>query len=180
MNISIWIYLYVYCVFAFLIQFCDSLFLVQSHLWSDDSGSAWRWTRAPLSGELTFKLTSMLSYLAICIHALHVWGGLEFSVIIGMEQTENSDPFDWFLYWIFFQAMYAMESVDLPRFRRYMEDMYYNHMPSTFSIHTAYGEVCWCVLFVQAEHCWDKERVKQLQCWPLEVNQWESPGCLLE
>ena len=39
------------------------------------------------------------------------------------------------------QGMYAVESVHLPSFRRYIEDMYYNHMPSSFPIHTAYAEV---------------------------------------
>ncbi|ELT97592.1 hypothetical protein CAPTEDRAFT_225365 [Capitella teleta] len=39
-----------------------------------------------------------------------------------------------------FQGMYAIESTKLPSFRRYMEDMNYNLMPTTFNIHTAYAE----------------------------------------
>jgi len=30
----------------------------------------------------------------------------------------------------------------MPRFRRFMDDMYYSHAPSKFPIYTAYCEVC--------------------------------------
>lgn len=35
-----------------------------------------------------------------------------------------------------FQGMYAIENKDVPRFRRFMEDMYYSHAPSKFPIYT--------------------------------------------
>jgi uncharacterized protein (DUF885 family) len=39
-----------------------------------------------------------------------------------------------------FQGMYAVESTEVPRFRRYFEDMYYSQAPSKFPFHTAYCE----------------------------------------
>jgi len=38
--------------------------------------------------------------------------------------------------------MYAIESKEVPRFRRFMDDMYYSQAPSKFPIYTAYCEVC--------------------------------------
>ena len=40
-----------------------------------------------------------------------------------------------------FQTMYSIEMSGVPRFRKYMEDMYYTQAPSRFPIHTAYIEV---------------------------------------
>ena len=40
-----------------------------------------------------------------------------------------------------FQTMYSIEMNGVPRFRKYMEDMYYTQAPSRFPIHTAYIEV---------------------------------------
>ena len=37
--------------------------------------------------------------------------------------------------------MYAIENKDVPRFRRFMDDMYYSQAPSKFPIYTAYCEV---------------------------------------
>jgi len=48
--------------------------------------------------------------------------------------------------------MYAIENKDLPRFRRFMEDMYYSQAPSKFPIYTAYCEVWFIRIAVTALH----------------------------
>jgi len=45
------------------------------------------------------------------------------------------------------QGMYAIQNKDIPRFRRFLDDMYYSHAPSKFPLYTAYCEVCPVALY---------------------------------